>query len=173
MIESVRKKLKVEPEKVPYSLYNFGNTSSATVPLTMLVKLREQLVSQKLNLLLSGFGVGLSWGSCYLETEKLFVLNSSKFEMNFTPDYSIVVPVYNSENTLEELCLRVEETFNKMNSTFEIILVNDMSSDGSWWKIKLLKEKYGECLLGINLRKISGNTKLCFVAFSLQRANTL
>lgn len=71
MIESVRKKLKVEPEKVPYSLYNFGNTSSATVPLTMLVKLREQLVSQKLNLLLSGFGVGLSWGSCYLETEKI------------------------------------------------------------------------------------------------------
>ncbi len=71
MIESVRKKLKVEPEKVPYSLYDFGNTSSATVPLTMLVKLREQLVSQKLNLLLSGFGVGLSWGSCYLETEKI------------------------------------------------------------------------------------------------------
>lgn len=71
MIESVRKKLKVETEKVPYSLYDFGNTSSATVPLTMLVKLREQLVSQKLNLLLSGFGVGLSWGSCYLETEKI------------------------------------------------------------------------------------------------------
>lgn len=71
MIESVRKKLKVEPEKVPYSLYDFGNTSSATVPLTMLVKLREELVSQKLNLLLSGFGVGLSWGSCYLETEKI------------------------------------------------------------------------------------------------------
>lgn len=71
MIESVRKKLKVAPEKVPYSLYDFGNTSSASVPLTMLVKLREQLVSQKLNLLLSGFGVGLSWGSCYLETGKI------------------------------------------------------------------------------------------------------
>jgi len=71
MLESVRKKLHVEVEKVPYSLYDYGNTSSATVPLTMLVKLREKLVSQKLNLLLSGFGVGLSWGSAYIETEKI------------------------------------------------------------------------------------------------------
>jgi len=71
MLESVRKKLQIEAEKVPYSLYDYGNTSSATVPLTMLVKLREKLVSQKLSLLLSGFGVGLSWGSAYIETENI------------------------------------------------------------------------------------------------------
>ncbi len=71
MLESVRKKLQVEAEKVPYCLYDYGNTSSATVPLTMVVKLRELLISQKLNLLLSGFGVGLSWGSVYIETEKI------------------------------------------------------------------------------------------------------
>lgn len=71
MLESVRKKLQVEVEKFPYSLYDYGNTSSATVPLTMLVKLRDKLTSQKLNLLLSGFGVGLSWGSAYIEIEKI------------------------------------------------------------------------------------------------------
>ena len=71
MLESVRKKLQVETDKVPYSLYDYGNTSSATIPLTMITKLREQLISKKLNLLLSGFGVGLSWGSAYLETEKI------------------------------------------------------------------------------------------------------
>ncbi len=71
MLESVRKKLQVDAGKVPYSLYDYGNTSSASVPLTMLVKLREKLASQKLNLLLSGFGVGLSWGSAYIETEKI------------------------------------------------------------------------------------------------------
>ena len=71
MLESVRKKLQVDAWKFPYSLYDYGNTSSATVPLTMLVKLREKLASQKLNLLLSGFGVGLSWGSAYIETEKI------------------------------------------------------------------------------------------------------
>jgi 3-oxoacyl-[acyl-carrier-protein] synthase III len=71
MLESVRKKLKVEPQKVPYCLYDYGNTSSATIPLTMLVNLGEKLKHEKLRLLLSGFGVGLSWGSAYLETDKI------------------------------------------------------------------------------------------------------
>lgn len=71
MLESVRKKLKLEPDKVPYSLYEFGNTSSATIPLTMLVNLKEFLISRKLRLVLSGFGVGLSWGSAYIETENI------------------------------------------------------------------------------------------------------
>ncbi|HLP20476.1 MAG TPA: ketoacyl-ACP synthase III [Chitinophagales bacterium] len=71
MLESVRKKLRLEPDKVPYSLYEFGNTSSATIPLTMLIKLKEFLISQKLKLVLSGFGVGLSWGSAYIETENI------------------------------------------------------------------------------------------------------
>lgn len=73
MLESVRKKLGVEEAKVPYSLYNFGNTSSASIPLTMVTNLREELQHKKLRLLLSGFGVGLSWGSVLLETENIFV----------------------------------------------------------------------------------------------------
>ncbi len=71
MIESVRKKLKIEAGKVPYSLHDFGNTSSATIPLTMLVNLSHALTTQRVKLLLSGFGVGLSWGSCCVETENL------------------------------------------------------------------------------------------------------
>ncbi len=71
MLENVRKKLKVEPEKVPYSLYDYGNTSSATIPLTMVVRLKEQLCNGDLKLLLAGFGVGLSWGSAYVETRNI------------------------------------------------------------------------------------------------------
>lgn len=73
MLESVRKKLGVEETKVPYSLYDFGNTSSASIPLTMVTNLRDDLMNRKLKLLLSGFGVGLSWGSVLLETENIFV----------------------------------------------------------------------------------------------------
>lgn len=71
MLESIRKKLKVAPEKVPYSLYNYGNTSSATIPVTLVSKLNKLLEAGKAKLLLSGFGVGLSWGSAYLETESI------------------------------------------------------------------------------------------------------
>jgi 3-oxoacyl-[acyl-carrier-protein] synthase-3 len=68
MNESVRKKCRVDAQKVPYSINKFGNTSSASVPLTLIHSLRDQLEKQKLNLLLSGFGVGFSWGNCILQT---------------------------------------------------------------------------------------------------------
>jgi 3-oxoacyl-[acyl-carrier-protein] synthase-3 len=67
--ETLRKMLKLAPEKVPYSLKEFGNTSGSSVPLTMVTQLREQLTSGPVKLLLSAFGVGLSWGSVLLETD--------------------------------------------------------------------------------------------------------
>ncbi len=73
MLESVRKKLDVPEHKVPYSLFDFGNTSSASIPVTLVNNLRAELTDKKLQLLLSGFGVGLSWGSVLLKTENVFV----------------------------------------------------------------------------------------------------
>ncbi|MBC5841485.1 ketoacyl-ACP synthase III [Flavobacterium sp. F-380] len=75
MNEMIRKKLKLVPEKVPYSLEKFGNTSSASIPITLVTQVKSQLESGKKRLLLCGFGVGLSWGTCYLETENLTVLD--------------------------------------------------------------------------------------------------
>lgn len=69
--ETVRKKCKIEPEKVPYSINKFGNTSSASIPLTMLYQLKNELQTKKIKLLLSGFGVGYSWGNCILETNRI------------------------------------------------------------------------------------------------------
>jgi 3-oxoacyl-[acyl-carrier-protein] synthase-3 len=73
MLESVRKKMNISVTKVPYSLYEFGNTSSASIPVTLVTQLQQALISKKLRLILSGFGVGLSWGSVLLETENVFV----------------------------------------------------------------------------------------------------
>lgn len=73
--ESVRKKLKVfDKEKVPYSLDKFGNTSSASIPLTIVSELKEKLENKKNTVCFSGFGVGFSWGSCLLATDKLICL---------------------------------------------------------------------------------------------------
>jgi 3-oxoacyl-[acyl-carrier-protein] synthase III len=69
--ESIRKKLRLPQEKVPISLDRFGNTSSASIPLTIVANLREQVTSKKLSFVLSGFGVGLSWGSVVAETDKI------------------------------------------------------------------------------------------------------
>lgn len=71
MNESIRKKLGIPPEKCPYSMGEYGNTSSASIPLTISHVLREKLEKEKVSLVLSGFGVGLSWGSVYVETDRI------------------------------------------------------------------------------------------------------
>ncbi len=71
MIEMIMKKLKIDGDKVPYSLDEYGNTSSASIPLTIVTRLKEQTESKPLKIIGCGFGVGLSWGTVYLETESL------------------------------------------------------------------------------------------------------
>jgi len=61
------KKLKLAPEKTPSSIAKFGNTSSVSIPITMVDQLQGQLSGSK-NLLLCGFGVGMSWASAIIPT---------------------------------------------------------------------------------------------------------
>ena len=69
--EKIRNKLKLPPDKVPYSLDEYGNTSSSSIPLTLVTRLRDNLISEKCKIVACGFGVGLSWGTLYFETEKI------------------------------------------------------------------------------------------------------
>jgi 3-oxoacyl-[acyl-carrier-protein] synthase-3 len=71
--ESIRKKLKVPEEKLPYTIHKYGNTSCASIPITMVAELQKELKTRYLRMLLSGFGVGLSWGSVWLETDNVVV----------------------------------------------------------------------------------------------------
>lgn len=73
MNEKIRKKLHLDEDMVPYSLCNFGNTSSASIPLTMVIELNNELKPKSLKHIGCGFGVGLSWGSVYFETNKIVV----------------------------------------------------------------------------------------------------
>jgi 3-oxoacyl-[acyl-carrier-protein] synthase-3 len=74
MNEHLRIKMKIPKEKMPYSLDNFGNTSSVSIPLTMVASLGTKLECGQCRLLLSGFGVGLSWGNAAIQVANLNVL---------------------------------------------------------------------------------------------------
>lgn len=67
MNNMIVKKLKLDPAKVPSEMYNFGNTSSASIPLLMVTQIRDQINGQKKKFLCCGFGVGLSWGTVAFE----------------------------------------------------------------------------------------------------------
>lgn len=71
--ETIRKKLKLPEEKVPYSMEKFANSSCATIPVTMVTERRDVLRTTFQKNIGCAFGVGLSWGSVYFETDKIVV----------------------------------------------------------------------------------------------------
>ena len=62
IMKQIAKKVKMPMDKVPVSLDQFGNTSGASVPLTIVNTYGEENGGRNLKLLTSGYGVGLSWG---------------------------------------------------------------------------------------------------------------
>ena len=77
---------------------------------------------------------------------------------------SVVIPVYNSEATLDELATRLQTALSDLAPKYEVILVNDGSRDGSWQAITRLCEEHA-WLQGINLMRNFGqhNALLCGV----------
>jgi 3-oxoacyl-[acyl-carrier-protein] synthase-3 len=65
--ETIRKKLELPAEKVPGSLRDFGNSSSASIPLTMTARINRELAEKPQRLVMCGFGIGLSWGTCLVD----------------------------------------------------------------------------------------------------------
>ncbi len=73
MNEKIRTKLKLPEEKVPYCLQDFGNTASASIPLTIVSQLQGKIENRKTDFIACGFGVGLSWGAVHFKTENIVV----------------------------------------------------------------------------------------------------
>ena len=73
MNEKIRKKLKLSPEQVPYSLKDFGNTSCASIPLAIVTQCKEKFETSKVKCIGCGFGIGLSWGSVIFDTKHIVV----------------------------------------------------------------------------------------------------
>lgn len=73
MMDFFVKKLKISPDRVPYSIGKYGNTSSASVPLTVASELTGRLEGDHI-VMMSAFGAGLSWGTALLRMHNCNVL---------------------------------------------------------------------------------------------------
>lgn len=73
MLNMIIKKLKVGPEKMPLSLHYFGNTSSASIPITIATQLKGKIEHKHTKFIGCGFGVGLSWGTVAFETNEIVI----------------------------------------------------------------------------------------------------
>ena len=77
LLDHLAKKLMIPSDMVPICIDRFGNTSSASIPLTISSELGNSIRSRK-NLLISGFGVGYSWGSHLLSLDPNVSLRAIK-----------------------------------------------------------------------------------------------
>ena len=69
MTDFFSKRLKISSEKTPYCLEKFGNTSSASIPLTIVSELFGS-DKERTKTIVSGFGAGLSWASAFIDLSK-------------------------------------------------------------------------------------------------------
>ena len=86
--------------------------------------------------------------------------------MNFNVALSIVVPIYNEEESLPFLVNQLLEVLQPMEETFELVLVNDGSSDNSAEVIRKLSFDIPE-LVGVLLRKNYGQTAAMAAGFDI------
>ncbi len=83
-------------------------------------------------------------------------------------DFSVVVPVFNSEDSLGLLYERLQKVFADMAKSFEVIFVEDGSDDNSWTVLKELKKKHPDHIIAIKLNRNFGqhNATICGFGFA-------
>jgi len=81
------------------------------------------------------------------------------------PDYSVVVPVYNSAESLHELFTGLRDVFARMNATFEVIFVDDNSQDTSWDVLTAIKSANPLQVTAIRLSRNFGQHNATFCGF--------
>lgn len=75
IVETIAKKSGISLDKTPYRTFSeFGNQSSASIPVTICNELADDLNKNIRNVLLQGFGIGLSWGACQLQFDRPLIL---------------------------------------------------------------------------------------------------
>lgn len=67
ILQAVAKRLKVGEDKFPISLDHCGNISAASVPILLDEMNRKGMLKRGDNIILSGFGAGLTWGTAFLQ----------------------------------------------------------------------------------------------------------
>lgn len=73
MNSMITKKLKLPVEKVPSCMHHYGNTSSASIPLTIVTELKGKADQGTKQFICCGFGVGLSWATVAFSTDHLLI----------------------------------------------------------------------------------------------------
>ena len=80
-------------------------------------------------------------------------------------DISVVVPLYNEEESLPELVQWIDRVCKSEGLSYEIIMVDDGSTDGSWQVVESLKMQYGASIKAIHFMRNYGKSAALYCGF--------
>ena len=86
--------------------------------------------------------------------------------MNKRLDISVVVPLYNEEESLGELVAWIDRVARENSLTYEVIMVDDGSTDGSWRVVKELSEQY-DTVKGLSFMRNYGKSAALYSGFEM------
>ena len=92
--------------------------------------------------------------------------------MNKRLDISVVVPLYNEAESLPELVAWIDRVATSNNLSYEIIMVDDGSTDGSWGVVKELSERY-TAVKGISFMRNYGKSPALYAGFEVARGEVV
>ncbi len=84
--------------------------------------------------------------------------------MEYNKDISIVISLFNEEESLSELISLIEQVMSNEGFSYEVIMVDDGSTDSSWQKIKELSEENSN-IRGISFRRNYGKSAALYHGF--------
>jgi len=87
-------------------------------------------------------------------------------------DISIIVPIFNEEESLGELCNWINEVVKENNFSYEIILLDDGSSDSSWDRIRQISQE-NTAVKGVKLRRNYGKTAVLQTGFEAAQGDVV
>ncbi len=85
---------------------------------------------------------------------------------------SVVIPLFNEEESLPELCGWIDRVLTENGLSYELILVDDGSKDGSWEQICSLKKTYPQ-IRGIRFRRNYGKSAALHTGFSAAKGEVV
>lgn len=87
-------------------------------------------------------------------------------------DISVIVPLYNEEESLPELHAWIQRVMNANQYSYEIIFINDGSTDRSWEVIEELRQK-DACVKGIKFRRNYGKSPALYCGFNAAEGDVI
>ena len=95
------------------------------------------------------------------------------FNHNIAMDISLVIPLFNEEESLQPLVEWIDQVMQDSTYSYEIVFIDDGSTDDSWEEIKQLKEAFNDKIRAIRFRRNYGKSAALSQGFRLAQGDVV